>query len=92
MTKTELKSWGATAQFLDLLLDWNWVETLATGPILAKLCFDLKLIWAILSAVRSHEENSFSSSDGPRGVNQEKVSLYTFCTESLSGAVCAIVQ
>lgn len=78
VTKTELKSSGATAQFLDLLLDLNWVETLAVGPILAKLCLDLKLIWAILSEVKSHEENSFSSSDGPRGVNQEKVLLIHF--------------
>lgn len=67
MTKTELKSSGATAQFLDLLLDWNWVETLAAGAIAAKLCLDLKLTRAVLSAVKSHEENSFSSSDGPRG-------------------------
>lgn len=69
MTKTELKSWEAEAQFLDLPLVWKWAETFVLGPILSRLCLDLKLIWAILSAVKSHEENSFSSSDGPRGMN-----------------------
>lgn len=73
-TKTELKSPEAAAQFLDLVLDWNWAETLVLGPIAAKLCLDLKLTWAVLSPVRSHEENSFSSKDGPRGVNEGQTS------------------
>lgn len=64
--KTELKSSETAAQFLALVLDWNWADTLALGPISAKLCLDLKLTWAVLSAVRSHEENSFSSRDGPK--------------------------
>lgn len=67
VTKTELKSSGATAQFLDLLLDWNWVESFTAGAISVKLRLALKLTRAVLSAVKSHEENSFSSSDGPRG-------------------------
>lgn len=39
----------------------------------AKLCLDLKLTWAVLSAVRSHEENSFSSKDGPKGRIRNKL-------------------
>lgn len=66
MMKTEFKSSEAEAQFLDLPLVWNWTETFVLGPILSRLCLDLKFIWATLSAVKSHEENSFSSSDGPR--------------------------
>lgn len=76
-TKTELKSSGATAQFLALLLDWNWAETFILGPISAKRCLDLKLTWAILSAVRSHDENSFSSRDGPRGTSEWGTSFFT---------------
>ena len=68
-TKTELKSSEAEAQFLDLPLVWNWTETLVLGPILSRLCLDLKLIWATLSVVKSHEEKSFSSSDGPKGMS-----------------------
>lgn len=67
--KTELKSSEAEAQFLDLPLVWNWTETFVLGPILSRLCFELKLTWATLSAVKSHEENSFSSRDGPREMN-----------------------
>lgn len=69
VTKTELKSSEAKAQFLDLSLVWNWTETFVLGPILSRLCLDLKLNWATLSAEKSHEENSFSSSDGPKGTN-----------------------
>lgn len=69
MTKTELKSSEAEAQFLDLPLVSNWTETFVLGPILSRLCLGLKLIWATFSAVKSHEENSFSSSDGPKGTN-----------------------
>lgn len=76
LMKTELKSSEARAQFLDLVLDWYWTETLALGPILARLCLDLKLIWAVLSAVKSHEENSFSSSDGPMGESREGFLVY----------------
>lgn len=72
VTKAELKSSGAAAQFLALGLAWNWDETLVPGVIWAKLCLDLKLTWAVWSALRSHEENSFSSRDGPRGANEEQ--------------------
>lgn len=75
VTKTELKSSVAAAQFLALVLGWNWAETLALGIISAKLCLDLKLTCAVLSAVRSQEENSFSSRVGPRGVDEEQASL-----------------
>lgn len=74
VTKTELKSSGPAAQFLDLVLGWNWADAWALEPILDKLCLDLKLTWSVLSAVRSHEENSFSSREGPRGLNEEQVS------------------
>lgn len=73
MVKMELKTSLAPAQFLALVLDWNWAETLVLGPISAKLCFDLKLKRAILSPVRSQDENSFSSRDGPK-VNEEQAS------------------
>lgn len=69
MTKTEVKSSEAETQFLDLPLVWNWTETFVLGHILSRLCLDLKFIRATLSAVKSHEENSFSSSDGPRWMN-----------------------
>ena len=73
--KMELKSSLAAAQFLALALDWNWAEILLLGPISAKLCFDLKLTWATVSLVRSQDENSFSSSDGPREVNEQQTFL-----------------
>lgn len=83
--KTELKSSVVAAQFLALVLGWNWAETLVLGAISAKLCLDLKLTWAVLSAVRSQEENSFSSRDGPRGVDEEQASLtHTLATMQTS--------
>lgn len=75
--KTELKSSVTAVQFLALGLGENWAETLALGVIWVKLCFDLKLMWADLSAVRSHEENSFSSNEGPGEVNEEQAPLIT---------------
>lgn len=95
VTKAELRSSAAAAQFLALGLAWNWDETLVLGAIWAKLCLDLKLTWAVLSAVRSHEENSFSSSDGPGGVNEEQpgfnkdqiffCQVIRFCSSGASG-------
>lgn len=73
--KAALRSSEHWAQLRALELHWKCIDTWALGASSDMAWWGLKLTWAFLSAVRSHEEKSLSSRDGPEEQCKELLEL-----------------